>query len=107
MVVVRRTADDGVEPLVIETLSPIDVGLRAGEFLQSLGEAQFVHIAERDDVFFGQPFVVRESAAPHADERDVEFFVGRILSEQRAAAEDRKTGSGDGCGLEEVATVHG
>ena len=106
MMVVRRATHDRVEPFMIEALSPIDVGLRTGKFRQRLREAQLVHIAQRDDVFFGEPFIVGESAAPDADERDVEFLVGRILSKQRAAPEDRESGSGDGRGFEEMATVH-
>jgi hypothetical protein len=103
--VVGGADDDGVEPGLIEAFAPVDVGLGAGEFLQRIGEARLVDVAERDDVLAGEARLVREAAAPDTDEGDVEFLGRRILAEKRGVLEQEQARAGGGGGLEEVAAV--
>jgi hypothetical protein len=58
-------------------LPPVGVGLGAGEAsARRLGEVELVDVAEGDDVLLLDGLVVREAAAPDADEGDVEFVAG-------------------------------
>jgi hypothetical protein len=84
MRVVRRADDDGVEVFVIEALAPVDVSRGTGEALQRVWKARLIDVTQRDDVFLRDGVVVRQPAAPHADEGDVELVAGGVLAEQRA-----------------------
>src|SRR5687767_4714143 len=90
VVMVWRAAHDGVDILLLETLSPIDVRLRAGKRLQRIGETELVHIAQRDDVLLFKDVVVRQAPAPDADKCDVKFAAGPALPKQRATLQDQK-----------------
>ena len=105
--VVGRADDHGVEVLLIEALPPVDVGLGLGEPLQGVGKALFVHVAQRDHVLVGQRVVVRQAAAPDADQGDVELVAGGVLARAGAAGQEQQSGPGGGGGLQELATIHG
>ncbi len=68
-----------------------------GKALQRVWKTRLVDVTQRDDVFLRDGVVVRESAAPHADEGDVELVAGGVLAEQRTGdhAPGDETGSTD------------
>ena len=86
--VIGRADDHGLDVLLIEHLAPVPVGLGLGEDLQRLLGAVVVDVAQRHDVLVPEHVVVRGSAAPYADEGDVQLVAGGVLAAQRAALQN-------------------
>ena len=53
-----------------------------------------VDVAQGHDVLVAEDVVVRGSAAPYADEGDIQLVAGGVLSAQRTALENRQSGAG-------------
>lgn len=93
---------DGVDVLVFQELTKVDVGLGLGnaEFFdvgEALVEDVFVDIAQGDDLRvgdFGEPVNVVDATAAGAADGDADFVVGA----ENFAAEG-EAGRGDGCGF--------
>ena len=61
-------ADHRLDVLLVEALPPVHVLLGAGELLRRKGQVLLVHVAEGDDVFFGEAVEERGVVKPQSGE---------------------------------------
>lgn len=85
VVVVGSTNDHRIEPLMIETFSPVYVSLGLGKNFERMGQVGLIDVAERDHILLCEPTVVGAPPAPRADKRDVELIIGRRLAANNPA----------------------
>ena len=102
--VVRGAAHDAVEAFVIQRLTPVGVSLRVRKLLQRIREARLTHIAERDDVFLADGFVMRQPAAPDADEQHVELVARSLRAEAMTARQNEQARASRGGGFQKTTT---
>src|ERR1035438_6323996 len=69
--VIQCAADDGVNVLLLKTLTPVRVALGLGEFLADGSQSLLVDIAQGDNVFVGSSLEVISRAVPSGDQGDV------------------------------------
>ena len=67
--------------------------------------AEVVDVAQGHHVLVPEHVVVRGSAAPYADEGDIQLVAGGVLPPQRAAFQNGESGGGGG-GFEQVTSLH-
>jgi hypothetical protein len=92
---------------LLEALSPVGVNFGAGEGFQGVGDAEFVDVAERDDVFGGETLVEGLAAAPDTNEGDIQLLAGCVLTEECPSGENEQSGGGRGGRLEKKSTFDG
>ncbi len=78
--VIGRANDYRVEVFLFEALPPVDIGLGLGEMFQGVGKTLLIHVAKGDHILVGQRVVMRQAAAPDADQRDIELVARGVLA---------------------------
>ena len=78
-----------------------------GKLLRPKSQVLLVHVAQGDNVFFGDAVEVGFAPAPRADEGDVQLVAGGVGAEEPGPRQDEPGGPGEGDGLKEVASFHG
>ena len=99
-------ADHRVDVFLVDALPPVHILLGSGKLLRPKGQVLLVHVADGDDIFFGDAVEVGFAPAPGAEQGYVELVAGCVGSEESRPGKDESRGSGKGKGFEEVTSFH-
>ena len=73
-------ANHSIQIFLIQTLAPINVMFCFGKFFSSITQMFFINITKGNNIFTFKPAIVRLCSTPGADQGNIKFIAGRILS---------------------------
>ena len=77
---IRCAANHSIQIFLFQTLTPINVMFCFGKFFSSITQMFFINITKGNNIFTFKPAIVRLCSTPGADQGNIKFIAGRILS---------------------------